>query len=75
MQTLDDLNNCRIRRLIEQFNTEEAYDAELRSAIEEMRKLIASNADLTDLIAALRKWRLILRKRPPINATGVWAEN
>ena len=75
MHTLDDLNNCRIRQLIEQFNAEEAYDEELRSAVEELRKLVASNADLTDLIAALRKWRLILRKRPRVNAIGVWVEN
>ena len=75
MHTLDDLNNRRIRQLIEQFNAEEAYDAELRSTIEELLKLVASNADLTDLIAALREWRLILRKRPPVNATGVWVEN
>ena len=75
MHTLDDLNNCRIRQLIEQFNAEEAYNEELRSAVEELRKLVASKADLTDLIAALRKWRLILRKRPRVNAIGVWVEN
>ena len=28
MRIPDDLNNCRIRQLIEQFNAEEAYDEE-----------------------------------------------
>ena len=75
MHTLEDLNNCRIRQLIEQFNAEEAYTEELHLVIQELRKLVVSNADLADLIAALRKWRLILRKRPRVNAIGVWVEN
>jgi hypothetical protein len=75
MHTLEDLNNCRIRQLIEQFNAEEAYTEELHLVIQELRKLVVSNADLADLIAALRKWRLTLRKRPPVNAVGVWVEN
>jgi hypothetical protein len=46
MHIPDDLNNRRIRQLIEQFNTEEAHEAELRSAIEELGKLFGSDADL-----------------------------
>jgi hypothetical protein len=41
MDIPDDLNNRRIRQLIEQFNAEETY-SELRSVLEELCKLIAS---------------------------------
>ncbi len=71
----DDLNNRRIRQLIEQFNAEETYDSEFRSALEELRKLIASGADLADLIGALRRARWALPTPPPINAIGVWLED
>ena len=70
-----DLNNRRIRQLIEQFNAEEAYNSALHSAMEELRKLLASDADLGEAIAALRKWRSILRNRPAVNAIGLCAEN
>jgi hypothetical protein len=59
-----DLNNGRVRQLIEQFNAEEAYNSALHSAIEELRKLFASDADLAEAIAALRKWRSILPRSP-----------
>ncbi len=75
MNIRDDLNNRRTRRLIEGFNAEEAYDAERRSALEELRKLIGSNADTAEVTAALRKWLSILRKRAPVNAIGFWVEN
>jgi len=75
MNIQEDLNNRRIRQLIEQFNAEEAYDAELRSALEELRKLIANNVDLAGLIAALRKARWKLRERPPVDAIGVCVES
>ena len=71
MDIPDDLNNRRIRQLIEQFNAEETYDSELRSVL----KLIASGADLADLIAALRRARWALPTPPPINAIGVWLED
>jgi hypothetical protein len=71
----NDLNNRRIRQLIEQFNAEETYDSELRSALEELRKLIASGADLADLIGALRRTRWALPTPPPINAIGAWVED
>ena len=71
MDIPDDLNNRRIRQLIEQFNAEETYDSELRSVL----KLIASGADLADLIAALRRARWALPTPPPINAIGAWVEN
>jgi hypothetical protein len=75
MHIPDDLNNRRIRQLIEQFNAEEEYELELGSAIEELRKLIASKADLADLMAALRKARWKLPTPPPVNAIGILAEN
>jgi hypothetical protein len=75
MHIPDDLNNCRIRQLIEQFNAEEAYEAEVHSAIETLRKLIGHDADLADLIAALRRLRWALPTPPPVNAIGVWVEN
>jgi hypothetical protein len=75
MHIPDDVNNRRIRQLIEQFNAEETYDSELGSALEELRKLIASGADLADLIAALRRLRWTLSMPPPVNAIGVWLEN
>ena len=71
----DDLNNQRIRQLIEQFNAEETYDSELRSALEELRKLIASGVDLADFIGALRRARWALPAPPPINAIGAWVED
>jgi hypothetical protein len=74
MNIRDDLNNRRIRQLIEEFNAEETYDAERRSALEELRKLIGSNADIAEVTAALRKWLSILRKRPPVNAIGLWSK-
>jgi hypothetical protein len=43
--------------------------------MEELRKLLASDADLGKAIAALRKWRSILRNRPTVNAIGLCAEN
>ncbi len=75
MDIPDDLNNRRIRQLIEQFNAEETYDSELRSVLEELCKLIASGADLADLIAALRRARWALPTPRPINAIGAWVEN
>jgi len=75
MDIPDDLNNRRIRQLIEQFNAEETYDSEFRSALEELRKLIASGADLADLIGAVRRARWALPTPPPINAIGVWLED
>ena len=70
-----DLNNWRIRQLIEQFNAEEAYNSGLHSAMEELRELLANDADLAKAIAALRKWRSILRNRPAVNAIGLCVEN
>jgi len=69
-----DLNNRRIRQLIEQFNAEEAYQRELQSALDELRKLIESKPDLTDILAVLRKARWKLPTPPPVNAVGLWLE-
>jgi hypothetical protein len=69
-----DLNNRRIRQLIEQFNTEEAYQRELQSAFDKLRKLIESGADLTDIVAALRKAGWKLPTPPSVNAVGLWLE-
>ena len=69
-----DLNNRRIRQLIEQFNTEEAYHRELQSALDELRKLIESKPDLTDIVAALRKAHWKLPTPPSVNAVGLWLE-
>ena len=74
MHIPDELNNRRIRQLIEQFNADEEYAAELDSAIEELRKLIASNADLADLMVALRKARWRLLTPPLTNAIGICVE-
>jgi hypothetical protein len=74
MHIHDDLNNRRIRQLIEQFNAEEAYHRELQSALDELRKLIESKPDLTDIVAALRKVRWKLSTPPPVNAVGLWLE-
>ena len=71
MHTSDDLNNRRIRQLIDQFNAEEAYSAELRSAVVELRKLVDENADLADLVRALRKARWKWPTPPPVNAIGL----
>ena len=75
MHIPDDLNNRRVRQLIEQFNAEEAYEEELRSAIEQLCKVAAASADLADLIAALRKGRWALPIPPRVNAVGLWVEN
>ncbi|HEV2716184.1 MAG TPA: hypothetical protein VGU64_13040 [Terriglobales bacterium] len=74
MHIPDDLNNRRVRQLIEQFNAEEAYEEELRSAIEQLCKVAAASADLADLIAALRKMRWALPTPPQVNAVGLWVE-
>ena len=70
-----DPNNRRIRQLIEQFNAEEAYNSALHSATEELRKLLGSDADLGEALAALCKWCSILRNRPTVNAIGLSPEN
>ena len=70
MHIHDDLNNRRIRQLIEQFNAEEAYQRELPSALDELRKLIESGADLTDTVAALRKARWKLPTPPSVNVVA-----
>ena len=69
-----DLNTRRIRQLIEQFNAEEAYHRELQSALDELRELIESKPDLTDIVATLRKARWKLPTPPPVNAVGLWLE-
>lgn len=74
MPVPDDINNRRIRQLIEQFNAEEAYVWECRSLMQEWYKLIASGADLTALIAAFRKMRRNLPAPPQVNAIGLWLE-
>ena len=71
MHTSDDLNNRRVRQLIDQFNAEEAYSAELRSALVELRKLIDDNVDLADLVRALRKARWKWPTPPLVNAIGL----
>lgn len=71
MHTSDDLNNRRVRQLIAQFNAEEAYSAELRSALLQLRKLIDENANLADPITALRKARWTWPTPPPVNAVGL----
>jgi hypothetical protein len=71
LRTSDELNNRRVRQLIDQFNAEEAYAAELRSALVELRKLIDENADLADLIAAMRKARWKWPIAPPVDAIGL----
>lgn len=71
MQPCDELNNRRIRQLINQFNVEEAYAAELRSVLAELGKLIDENASLADLIYALRKARWRWPTPPPVNAIGL----
>jgi hypothetical protein len=71
MHTSDDLNNRRVRQLIDQFNAEEAYSAELHSAIAKLRMLVMENADLADLITALRKARWKWPTPPPVNAVGL----
>jgi hypothetical protein len=70
MHTPDDTNNRRIRQLIEQFNAEELYHAELQSALGELRELINPDIDLAQLVAALRKERWKVPAPPPINAIG-----
>ncbi len=75
MQSPDDVNNRRVRQLVEQFNAEEAYADESRSVREEWDKLLASGAELTALIGALDKVRRKLPKPPPVNAVGLWLEN
>jgi hypothetical protein len=74
MHISDDLNNRRVRQLIEQFNAEEAYEEEFRSAIEQLCKVATASADLADLIAALHKLRWALPAPPQVNAIGLWVE-
>jgi hypothetical protein len=71
MHASDDLNNRRVRQLINQFNAEEAYSAELHSALARLRKLVGENADLGDLITALSKARWNWPTPPPVNAVGL----
>lgn len=71
MDASDDLNNRRVRQLIDQFNAEEAYSAELHSALVKLRELIDENADLADLVVAFRKARLKWPMLPPVNAIGL----
>jgi hypothetical protein len=74
MQNHDDLNNRRIRQLIEQFNAEEAYQDELRIALEQLRELVATTKNLANLESALRKRGWKLPKPPSVNAVGFWME-
>jgi len=75
MRIRDDVNNRRIRQLIEQFNAEEAYEAELREAREEIDKLLSESAPLSNLLAALRKFSRKMRTPRLVNAVGTWAES
>ncbi len=70
--TLDDVNNRRIRQLIEQFNAEEAYDADAHAAIAQLRELAANAATLEELLGALRKSRWKFPKPLPVDAVGTW---
>ena len=70
--TLDDVNNRRIRQLIEQFNAEEAHDADARASIAQLHELVAEAANLEDLLAALRKSRWNCPKPLPVDAVGMW---
>jgi hypothetical protein len=70
----DDVNNSRMRQLIEQFNAEEAYAWELHSLMREWAGLIVSGADLTSVLAAFRRARPTAPKPPPVNAIGLWLE-
>jgi hypothetical protein len=70
--TLDDVNNRRIRQLIEQFNAEEAYDADAHAAIAQLRELVAKAATLEELLGALRKSRWKFPKLLPVDAVGMW---
>lgn len=70
MHASDDLNNRRIHQLIDQFNAEEAYSADLRSAFAELHKLVDENAEVADLIVALGKARWNWPTPPPVNAIG-----
>jgi hypothetical protein len=74
MHIHDDLNNRRIRQLIEQFNVEEAHEEKLRIALEQLREVIATAQNLADLGSALRKLRWKLPTPPPVNAVGFWME-
>jgi hypothetical protein len=71
MHTSDDLNNRRVRQLIDEFNAEGAYSAELRLPLAQLPKFAHENADLADLIAALRKARWTWPTPPPVNAVGL----
>jgi hypothetical protein len=73
-QIPDDLNNVRIRQLIEQFNAEEACEADRQAAMEELRKLF-TNPDLAALVAAFGKLRWKLPPAPPVNAIGIFTES
>lgn len=71
-ENADEVNNRRIRQLIEQFNTEEAHDADTRAAIAQFRELAAKAANLEELLAALRKSRWKFPKSLPVDAVGLW---
>jgi len=71
MSPSDDLNNRRVRQLIDQFNAEEVYSNELRLALAKLRKLVGENPDLADLMVALRKARWTWPTPPPVNAVGL----
>lgn len=68
----DEVNNRRIRQLIEQFNAEEAHDADTPAAIAQFRELAAKAANLEELLAALRKSRWKFPKPLPVDAVGLW---
>ena len=68
----DEVNNRRIRQLIEQFNAEEAHNADTRVAIAQFRELAAKVANLEELLAALRKSRWKFPKLLPVDAVGLW---
>lgn len=75
MTSPDDVNNRRIRQLIEQFNAEEFHAAERRSIVTEWDQLIASGADLKMLIVALARARRRFLRPPPVKAIGMWIEH
>lgn len=68
----DEVNNRRIRQLIEQFNLEEAHDADTHAAIAQFRELAAKAANIEELLAALRKSRWKFPKPLLVDAVGLW---
>ena len=68
----DEVNNRRIRQLIEQFNAEEAHDADTRAAIAQFRELAAKAANLEELLAALHKSCWKFPKPLAVDAIGLW---